>query len=111
MRNLRKKRQKILNRFPIWSAKIAHLFLFAFVLSVFFFMLIMTNNLSTKGSEIRLLEEQRNKLEYEINLLINEKDRLASLSRIKEEAKNKLGMVEDTKSFEYLSKEDFAYGR
>lgn len=89
-----------------------HLTLFVLLLLIslsFFIQLTLANNLSTKGGEIKQLEEKKNKLIYEIDLLENEKNRLNSLARIETEALEKLQMYFDVANFEYLDEINVAY--
>ena len=83
--------------------------LFLAVTLSFFLQLILANNLSTKGGEIKELEQKKGKLVYKISLLENERDKLSSLARVRNEAQEKLNMDFDAAKFDYLKDLNVAY--
>ncbi len=64
--------------------------------------LVVANEMSSEGQEIRKLEERRSLLEDEIRALEKEVAALGSLVRIEEVAKD-LGLGSNPQVFEYLS--------
>ena len=64
--------------------------------------LVVANEMSSEGQEIRKLEERRSLLEDEIRALEKEVAALGSLVRIEEMAKD-LGLGSNPQVFEYLS--------
>lgn len=71
--------------------------------------LVLANNLSTKGEEVRVLENQKAILAKGSEELRNEIAHLSSLSRIKKDAAEQLGMVEAASTaLDYLRPPKFA---
>lgn len=71
--------------------------------------LVLANNLSTKGEEVRVLESRKAILAKRNEELNNEIAYLSSLSRIKKDAAEQLGMVETAgTALDYLRPPKFA---
>jgi len=64
--------------------------------------LVLANEMSSEGQEIRELEERQALLEDEIKTLEKEVAALGSFARVQKEAQ-KLGLVRNSQAFEYLS--------